>query len=280
MKSAHAARPASRPSPVAPLLLAYLTAILITVLGYYGLRSLGVAEVHAATIPSSVAFLNIGPLNRAYRRGTLRELVMRDWLALPDRVVAPASYVLDWPLAAGIGAGWLFASINVATLSGSIAAEWLGLGAAESLGGAVATTVVVGAIASFTLGRWIGTRSWEMAILAVALAIIVGRLGAGLAATFFFPDVVALAQHAVAVSDPRWWVVTAGWLLVGTLGLWRGRRLRSSAYVAFLASTLVPRSREALVELAYHEAQILETESQRLAAAEGRRQPWWHRHLW
>jgi hypothetical protein len=260
--------------------LAYLTAILVTVLGYYALRSLGVAEVHAATIPSSVAFLNIGPLNRAFRRGSLRELVMRDWLALPDRVVAPASYVLEWPLAAGIGAAWLFASINAATLAGSLAVDWLGLGTPESLGGALGTTLVVGAIAAFTLGRWIGTRTWEMAVLAVAIAIVAGRLGAGVAASLLFPDVVARAQHAVALDDPRWWVVTSAWLLVGALGLWRGRRLRSSAYVAFLASTLVPRSREALVELAYHEAQLLETESQRLAAAEGRRVAWWHRHLW
>ena len=277
---ARPARPASRRSPMAPLLLAYLTATLVTVLGYYALRSVGVAEVHAATIPSTIAFLNIGPLNRAFRRGTLRELVMRDWLALPDRVVAPASYVLDWPIASGIGAGWLFASINAATLAGSLAVEWLGLGPAESLGGAVGATTVVGIIAAFTLGRWIGTRTWETAILAVAVAILAGRLGAGLAASLLFPDVVADAQYAVDIQDPRWWGVTTVWLLAGAVGLWRGRRLRSSAYVAFLASTLVPRSREALVELAYQEAQILETESQRLAAADGKRAAWWHRHLW
>lgn len=275
-----AARPSSTRSTLAPLLLAYLTAILITVLGYYLLRSLGVAEVHAATVPSSIAFLNIGPLNRAFRRGTLRELVMRDWLALPDRVVAPASYVLEWPVAAGLGTAWLFASINVATLTGALAVEWLGLGTAQSLGGALGTTVVVGVVASFVLGRWIGTRTWETAVLAVVISVLAGRIGAGLAAFLLFPSVVAGAQSGVTLAEPRWWAVTAVWLAAALIGLWRGRRLRSSAYVAFLASTLVPGSREALVELAYQEAQILETESERMATEQGRRRAWWHRDLW
>lgn len=263
------------------MLAAYAVAITITVLGYYGLKALGIAEVHAATIPSSVAFLNIGPLNRAFRRGTIREVVVRDWLALPDRVVAPASYVLEWPQAVGLGAAWLFAAINVATLTGSLAVEWLGLGPVAAIGGALGSTVVVGALASFILGRWIGTRTWELAVPAVVAAVLVGRIGAGLAAFSLFPDVVAGAQSGVALDDPRWWAITLGWLGMALLGLWRGRRLRSSAYVAFLASTLVPGSREALVELAYQEAQILETESEKAAAAEGRRRgARWHRDLW
>jgi hypothetical protein len=262
------------------MLLAYATAIFITVVGYYALLAVGVPSVHAATIPSSIAFLNIGPLNRAFRKGTIREVVIRDWLALPDRVVAPASYVLEWPQAVGLGAGWLFAATNVATLTGSLAVEWLGLGSAEAIGGSLGATVVVGVLASFILGRWIGTRTWEMAAAAVVVSVLVGRVGAGLATTLFFPDVVAIAQQGAALDDPRWWAVTVVWLAAAGLGLLRGRRLRSSAYVAFLASTLVPGSREALVELAYQEAQILETESERRAAAEGRRRAWWHRELW
>ena len=262
------------------MLLAYLTAILLSIAGYYALRSIGVAEVHAATLPSSIAFLNIGPLNRAFRRGTFREVVVRDWLALPDRVVAPASYVLEWPIAAGLGAGWLYATINIATLGGTLAVEWLGLGPEAAVGGAIGATVVMGAVAALILGRWAGTRTWELAALAVLIAVLAGRIGAGLSAALLFPDVVALAQNGVVLSDPRWWAITAVWLVAAMVGLWRGRRLRSSAYVAFLASTLVPKSREALVELAYQEAQILETESERIAAAEGRRRAWWHRELW
>jgi hypothetical protein len=279
MKAPPAAR-GSR-SAVGPMMGAYAVAIGITVLGYYALKAFGIAEVHAATIPSSVAFLNIGPLNRAFRRGTIREVVVRDWLALPDRVVAPASYVLEWPQAIGLGAGWLFAAINIATLAGSLAVEWLGHGPVAAIGGALGATVVVGALASFILGRWIGTRTWELAVPAVVAAVLIGRVGAALAAFLLFPDVVAGAQSGVALDDPRWWAITVAWLALALLGLWRGRRLRSSAYVAFLASTLVPGSREALVELAYQEAQILETESERRAAADGRRRgAWWHRDLW
>ena len=270
----------SKRATVAPMLLAYLIAIAFTIVGRELLSAMQVPDVYAATIPSSIAFLNIGPLNRAFRRGTIREVVVRDWLALPDRVVAPASYVLEWPQAVGLGAGWLFASINIATLTGALAVEWLGFGPTEAAGGALGATVVVGVLASFILGRWIGTRTWEMAPAAVVAAVLAGRIGAGLAATFLFPEVVRGAQHGVALDDPRWWAVTIVWLAAAGLGLWRGRRLRSSAYVAFLASTLVPGSREALVELAYQEAQILETESERRAAAEGRRRAWWHRELW
>lgn len=268
-------------SSLVPMVAAYAVAIAITVLGYYALKAFGVQEVHAATIPSSIAFLNIGPLNRAFRRGTIREVVVRDWLALPDRVVAPASYVLEWPQAVGLGAAWLFAAINIATLTGSVAVEWLGHGPVATIGGALGATIVVGGLASFILGRWIGTRTWQLALPAVVVAVLVGRVGAALAAFLLFPDVVAGAQSGVALDDPRWWAITGVWLALALLGFWRGRRLRSSAYVAFLASTLVPGSREALVELAYQEAQILETESERRAAAEGRRRgAWWHRDLW
>jgi hypothetical protein len=113
----------------------------------------------------------------------------------------------------------------------------------------------------FFVGRWIGTRCAQKAVLTVLLVPFFGIFAAKiLDFAVVSPDDFKRAFGAdknFATFLVQVLVASTLFLIPAFLGFWRGRVIRLSRYLRYLLGVLPKDTREVLVNLAYEEAQNL-----------------------
>ena len=107
------------------------------------------------------------------------------------------------------------------------------------------------------LGRWIGAGCIRYGVASLLLAVALGAILQGMVARFVF----FAGDTAWILRELRITVATLGAFTVcGLIGYFRGRRLKAFDYMNYLMSALPDKTREAIVELAFGEAQRVGTE--------------------
>lgn len=176
----------------------------------------------------------------------------------PARVVLYGTLILAAVmLVSSAFAGIIATASRVGTMEGN-----------RTLVGAFALALVLPA--QFLIGRWVGRRGAGRGILAVILVAAFGRL------------LIIVFDRAFMTSDEIAEFVGAGTATqlmagvvllsaIGLLGYWRGRRQRLAAYLSYLLKDVSEETRNAIVDLAYGEADRASKVERAAAAASGRR---------
>jgi hypothetical protein len=169
------------------------------------------------------------------------------------------SFRIAWPLMVVYGAAVL---LGVSTSVNFVVGFMGGLMGAEikvMRPALITVSVLVILLASYHIGRWIGTRCSQFGIATMLLVAL-------------FTGTLLVALEVFTTSDEayrelRGWermsahsllpiVVNAPLIFAFELvGYWRGRKRRLSEYLSYLLGVLPPETRDTVVELAYEEAQ-------------------------
>jgi len=122
---------------------------------------------------------------------------------------------------------------------------------------------VVYSVGAYLVGSWIGTRVASRPIVTVVGVAFLGSALA-IALTYVFLSNETFEAYFSQAKDVAFFATstaTSGTIcsMFGLLGLWRGRHVRSSRYVAYMLNTLPLDTRTALVDLIGEEARARST---------------------
>jgi hypothetical protein len=170
-------------------------------------------------------------------------------IAWPLMVVYGTIVLLSVGHAFGFAAGFLMAA-------GSESEEFF----RAALQGLTKLATIFIALASYFVGRWIGTRCARQGILTMFLVVLFSVVG------FVLSDVVTMPDEAYKATFGgerlsysfillRIALLTSILLGPGLLGYWRGRKFRLSKYLDYLLGVLPAETRDTVVDLAFGEAQ-------------------------
>lgn len=109
---------------------------------------------------------------------------------------------------------------------------------------------------SYYIGRWIGYRSRERAIVGVVAAIVIARAVAiviGMSTLGY--EKYAEMMTGLGVEAWQYLIELAVLVTTGIIGVWRGKRIRPAYYLHYVLRKISKEeSRDVLLELAYAEA--------------------------
>ena len=216
-----------------------------------------------AGLPAGAVLASSGPISLSLKRRSLRGISTRDFLAIPRDVVSPSGFEVSALQALTIGIGVYIGAAFAASLFGSfVAATVLGFPVEPTLAFGLGAGVMAYLVVSFALGYWIGTRRWRRGFLLAVLTVAIARFVDILLLVYLVPGVLqgtvlelegAPRLEDVVLNEASM-ILTLAVLGAATLGWYRGRSHRASAYLAFLARLLPQGSRDALADMAYQEA--------------------------
>jgi len=131
---------------------------------------------------------------------------------------------------------------------------------ATALKGLGIATLAVEIVTAYFVGRWIGSRTSRLGI--VAMLLVAPLFAVANVAT----DMLAMPGElytATFGSEPRAFfgmlkriiIISLIVIVPGLIGYWRGKRQSLSKYLYYLLSVLPPQTQDTVVELAFEEAQ-------------------------
>jgi hypothetical protein len=120
--------------------------------------------------------------------------------------------------------------------------------------------MIIQVLAAYFIGRWIGTRCSRHGVMTMLLVAFFSAAGLLAVDVTVIPHDLYVKMFegeplAPSVLLQRIALMTSSLLAGGLLGYWRGRKYRLSTYLHYLLGVLPAETRDAVVELAFDEAQ-------------------------
>jgi hypothetical protein len=224
-------------------------------------------------VKSSVALasLPVGGFSKVHQvleQGRLKA----SFRGLPKGVVSLQGFALPWYQMLIYGA---LIFVPLKELGGYIGGQVARIGGVSEPGAFIWIVAVIANLILFSgmylVGTWIGARANKYGWLLGIAVPLVGQIIAGAADFILISD----EQFPVIFGQPKTigffaMAVIEGALLAAIfclLGVWRGRRARLSAYLAYLLGNLPADTRDTIVNLAYEEVKSLSTHPHSAQAA-------------
>ena len=210
----------------------------------------GLAGLSMAAFPKVAEFLETREGRKSVAGGTR------------ERIYDFRGFQIAWLLMVAYGAVVLWGVIEAfgVIIGFSFGAATGGQADAKALQGLGIAMLAVQIVAAYFVGRWIGSRTLRLGI--VAMLLVAPLVGVANTATdaLVMPGELYTATFG---SEPRAFfgilkriIVTSLIIIVpGLIGYWRGKRQSLSKYLYYLLSVLPPQTQDTVVELAFEEAQ-------------------------
>jgi hypothetical protein len=234
-----------------------------------GIQTLLGLDVKSALAIAALPLSSISSVHQTLEKGTLK----LNFRALPKGVVNLQGFALPWYQMLVYGA---LIFVPLKELGGFVGGLTAGMAAISESGALIWIVAVIANLVTiagmYLIGSWIGARCNKYGWLIGIAVPFFGQIVAEAADFILLSD----AQFHELFGEPKTFGLFAVGVITGSLlvavfallGVWRGRRARLSAYLAYLLGNLPAETRDTIVNLAYEEVKSLSTQQHSVQAAQ------------
>jgi hypothetical protein len=175
---------------------------------------------------------------------------------VPAGIVRFSGFELAWPVVTILGAFGIIAAGNAAAFVGGLLTG--------TIEGALGASVVAAVVASFAVGRWIGIRADQHALIATVITAYLARLLGAIIDMALTPADIRGALGMALTTDYAIALLVGGgiWAVSALCGGILGRRAREAGYLSYLLARIPAGTRTSVMELVYDESKRLQATDQ------------------